>query len=395
MKTAIVGGGAAGFFLAINLKEMCPSMDITIFEKSQRVLRKVELSGGGRCNCTNSFAETISLQQVYPRGHRLLKRLFMTFNHLDTYKWFEQHGVELVTQPDQCVFPKAQDSHVIINSFLQEAHKSGIHIKTLYPIDSLDSLSEFDFIAITTGGSPRRSSLQWLEKEGHCIEEPVPSLFTFKILEQSIHTLMGTVAEQASLHVVGTKYKSSGPLLITHWGFSGPAALKLSSHAARWLNQNKYNAQVSINWLSMPFDQVIEDINIALCKNPDKLIIKYSSLNLPTRLWAHLVGKAVNNPNTKRWRELGRKELNRLANQLTNDIYTISGKASNKAEFVTCGGIALNQVNSQTLESIHRQNLYFAGEILDIDGVTGGFNLQAAWTTAYIVAKAINQKCNM
>ena len=187
MKTAIVGGGAAGFFLAINLKEMCPSMDITIFEKSQRVLRKVELSGGGRCNCTNSFAETISLQQVYPRGHRLLKRLFMTFNHLDTYKWFEQHGVELATQPDQCVFPKAQDSHVIINSFLQEAHKSGIHIKTLYPIDSLDSLSEFDFIAITTGGSPRRSSLQWLEKEGHCIEEPVPSLFTFKILDQEAY----------------------------------------------------------------------------------------------------------------------------------------------------------------------------------------------------------------
>ena len=239
---AVVGGGAAGFFLALNLKEMCPEMQVTILERSQHVLAKVAISGGGRCNCTNSFAQVRDLSEVYPRGHRLLKRLFHLFGPRDAYEWFERHGVELTTQDDECVFPSSQDSKTIIDCFLNEAHRHGIDIKTCTPIQSLDELQSFAYVAITTGGHPKATSLQWLADAGHEIEQPVPSLFTFNIDDERLRSLMGTVCEHASMMLPQTKFRSTGPLLVTHWGLSGPATLKLSSHAARWLHERNYQS---------------------------------------------------------------------------------------------------------------------------------------------------------
>ena len=263
MKTAIVGGGAAGFFLAVNLKEMCPDMDITIFEKSKKVLAKVEVSGGGRCNCTNSFEAVSDLQQVYPRGHRLLKRLFKTFDYRDAYAWFENHGVKLTTQDDNCVFPASQDSHTIINLFLAEARRKNIEICTQHKIESLDELNDFDFKVITTGGGTASMA-------GVPTIEPVPSLFTFSIADEALRALMGTVVEDATASIPGTKFRSNGPLLITHWGMSGPAILKLSSHAARDLHEHNYQMPLAVNWTSLKEPDIQQELRSIIAQHPQK-----------------------------------------------------------------------------------------------------------------------------
>lgn len=386
MKTAIVGGGAAGFFLAINLKELCPGMQIDILEAGSRVLRKVEVSGGGRCNCTNSFRDVTDLKQVYPRGHRLLKRLFKQFDHRAAYQWFEQRGVKLVTQEDQCVFPQSQDSHTIINLFLSEAHRLGINVRTNRRINSLEQLSDYDYVVVTTGGMPPQSTLL----SNHNIEAPVPSLFTFSIDDAQLRNLMGTVVE-ASAMIPGTKFRASGALLITHWGVSGPCILRLSSYAARALSEARYQMPLAINWTGCnenEVQQVLDEMTIA---NRQKLLSSVRPFNLPTRLWNYLSEKSLGARAHAPWGSLNRKELNRLTNTLVNDTYPIQGRAAFKDEFVTCGGVALSAVNPSTLESRIQPHLYFAGEVLDIDGVTGGFNFQAAWTTAYTVAQAISQ----
>ena len=390
MKTAIVGGGAAGFFLAINLKELCPQMEVTIFERSQRVLAKVEVSGGGRCNCTNSFAEVKDLSVVYPRGHRLMKRLMKGFSQRDAYEWFERHGVRLTTQDDQCVFPVSQDSHTIINCFLAEARRRGIEIRTGAHITTLDELSDYDFIAVTTGGSPKAEGLQWLAEKGHEIEQPVPSLFTFQIADEALQALMGTVVDGATVLMPGTKWRAEGPLLITHWGMSGPAILRLSSYAARHLAECHYQAPLAVNWTSCRDIEVMAELNRLIASCPQKQLQTVAPFGLPSRLWAYLVGKCLGERSQGRWGSLNQKELNRLANLLSGgDNYQIVGRAPFKDEFVTCGGISLSSVNPSTLESKYVPHLYFAGEVLDIDGITGGFNFQAAWTTAYTVAQAI------
>ncbi len=389
MKTAIIGGGAAGFFLAVNLKEMMTDMQVTVFERSTRVLAKVEISGGGRCNCTNSFADVTDLSQVYPRGHRLLKRLMNVFDHRDAYKWFEKHGVPLVTQDDECVFPQAQDSHSIIDCFLSLAKRYGITIRTGQRIQSADVLNDYDFVAVTTGGSPTGASLKWLADMGHEIVQPVPSLFTFAIDDNRLHELQGVVVNQATAHIPGTKFRAEGPLLITHWGVSGPAILKLSSYAARHLADQNYNVPLSIRWT--PYNE--SDVQDMLCqwavRNPQKMLATGNPFGLSSRLWEYLIGKALSNRAAIRWNELNKKDMNRLSSMLTADNYQIAGRAAFKDEFVTCGGIALSAVNPSTLESRHVPHLYFAGEVLDIDGITGGFNFQAAWTTAYTVASSI------
>ena len=395
MKTAIIGGGAAGFFLAINLKEQLPQMQVDIFEKGKRVLRKVEVSGGGRCNCTNTFAEVSDLSQVYPRGHRLLKRLFQQFSPQDAYQWFEQHGVALTIQPDQCVFPLSQDSHTIIQLFLSLCKKHHIRIITERNVSTLEELDDYDFIAITTGGSTP-SSLQWLKVSGHAIEMPIPSLFTFEIEKSSqLTTLMGTVVETATIQIPGTKFKANGPLLITHWGVSGPATLRLSSYAARWLYEHNYQSLLSINWLSLNEDEVQALLCQMFQENAHKQVQNCHPAALPQRLWEHLTLRSLKGSIQKRCSELNKKELNRLINTLVNDSYNIVGRAPFKDEFVTCGGISLSSIHPNTLESKHRPNLFFAGEVLDIDGVTGGFNFQAAWTTAHTVASAICAKASI
>ena len=393
MKTAIIGGGAAGFFLAINLKEMVPEMGVTIFERGKRVLTKVEISGGGRCNCTNSFAEVNDLQDVYPRGHRLMKRLMKGFSHEDAYRWFEAHGVKLTTQEDQCVFPMSQDSHTIINCFMAEAKRQGVEVRTETKIESLDDLSDYDFIAVTTGGQPKAERLQWLAEKGHEIEEPVPSLFTFRIDDEKLHALMGTVVTHAIAMIPGTKLRAEGPLLITHWGMSGPAILKLSSYGARLLAEQQYKAKLAVNWTCLRDTEVMEALGELMVRCAQKQLTSVAPWGLPTRLWAYLAAKCLGERANGRWGSLNKKELNRLANMLSGgDGYELAGRAAFKDEFVTCGGVALQAVNPATLESKHVPGLYFAGEILDIDGITGGFNFQAAWTTAYTVAQAISKK---
>jgi predicted Rossmann fold flavoprotein len=413
MRIAIIGAGAAGFFLAINLKKMLPESEITIFEKSKRVLAKVEISGGGRCNVTNSFDGIKDLKYAYPRGEKLMKRLFKVFSHKDAYRWFVENGVELVTQEDNCVFPKSQDSHSIINCFLSQASVMKINIMKECKVsieNNNDKTAEspitlhiststgkedtitYDAVAITTGGSPRREGLEWIERLGHKIVQPVPSLFTFNIRCQQLRNLMGTVVENAIASIPSTKFRSQDPLLITHWGMSGPAILKLSSYSARHLYDNNYKSELSINWTGIiNYEQTTEELTRIIEENPGKKISSIRPYNLPSRLWNYLIERTLIDEN-KRWNELGKKNINKLVNTLVNDIYHIEGRSAFKEEFVTCGGVSLESVNSNTLESKSVPNLYFAGEVLDIDAITGGFNFQAAWTTAYTVAKAIKEK---
>ena len=393
MKTAVVGGGAAGFFLAVNLKEMMPDMEVTIFERSQHVLTKVEISGGGRCNCTNSFEEVTDLSQVYPRGHRLLKRLFNNFDYRDAYAWFERHGVPLVTQNDQCVFPEAQDSHAIINCFLSLARRYHIEICKGSKVQSLDDVKGYDYVVVTTGGSPKGEGLRWLQALGHEIEQPVPSLFTFSIADKRLQALMGVVTDVETM-IPGTKLRAAGPLLITHWGLSGPAVLKLSSHAARYLAEQNYQTPLAVRWLSLSDQEISTLLYEQVATQPKKQLTTYNPFGLQQRLWAYLVEKALEVRAQIRWAELNKKDVNRLVNVLLNDIYQIAGRAPFKDEFVTCGGISLKAINTSTLESKHVPHLYFAGEVLDIDGVTGGFNFQAAWTTSYTVATSIVRTCS-
>ena len=366
-------------------------MAVTIFEKSKRVLAKVEISGGGRCNCTNSFAEVRDLSEVYPRGHRLMKRLMKGFSQEDAYAWFESHGVRLTTQEDQCVFPMSQDSHTIINCFLAEARRHGVMIQTQSRIDSVEQLIGYDFIVVTTGGSPKADGLHWLSLLGHEIEPPVPSLFTFQIADEALHALMGTVVEDVVTMIPGTKLRAEGPLLITHWGMSGPAILKLSSYGARLLAEKQYQCPLTVNWTKLRDSEVLSQLEEIVIRNPQKQLKTVSPCCLTSRLWVFLVDKCLGERSNGRWGSLNRKELNRLANLLSGgDQYQIAGRAAFKDEFVTCGGIALTAVNPSTLESRHVPRLFFAGEILDIDGITGGYNFQAAWTTAYTVACAIH-----
>ncbi|MBQ8095652.1 MAG: aminoacetone oxidase family FAD-binding enzyme [Prevotella sp.] len=394
-KVAVVGGGAAGFFLAINLKEMCPQAEVTIVERAIRVLRKVEISGGGRCNVTNTFEDVGDLREVFPRGHRLLKRLFRQFGPQDAWRWFEQRGVSLVAQDDHCVFPRSQDSHSIINLFLAEAHRLGIIVKTGCAIASLDELSDYDFICVTTGGQPRSEGLQWL---GQDIETPVPSLFTLSIADERLHALMGTVVPLAdrqgqsepTVMLPGTKLRAQGALLITHWGMSGPAILRLSSYAARYLAEHDYRAPLLVNWIGVTETAAAEAVATLVQSCRQKQLTSVAPMGLPLRLWAYLAEKALGQRASQApWNSLNAKEQRRLATVLTSDAYQTAGRAPHRDEFVTCGGVSLTAVDPATLQSRTHPGLFFAGEVLDVDGVTGGFNFQAAWTTAYTVASSI------
>ena len=394
MKTAVIGGGAAGFFLAVNLKEAMPEMAVTIFERSNRVLSKVAVSGGGRCNCTNTFADVRDLSVVYPRGHRLMKRLFKTFDYRDAYAWFERHGVPLVVQEDQCVFPVAQDSKAIIDCFLSLARRYQIEIRQGEKFSSLTELSDYDFVAVTTGGSPTGEGLKWLAALGHELEPPVPSLFSLRVDNERLCGLTGTVVNDVTVHLPGTKFRAEGPLLITHWGVSGPAILKLSSYAARHLAENGYKVSLSVNWLQSDEATVLSALTEMTIRQPQKQLSTFNPFGLSQRLWNHLLSETLGVRSQIRWSEMSRKDMNRLTNTLVNATYPVVGRAPFKDEFVTCGGVSLKSTNPATLESRHVPHLYFAGEVLDIDGITGGFNFQAAWTTAYVVQQSIKNTIN-
>ena len=396
-KTAVIGGGAAGFFLAINLKEQCPEMEVDLFERANQVLAKVAVSGGGRCNCTNTFEGVTDLKTVYPRGHRLMKRLFNVFDYRDAFAWFERHGVPLTIQDDHCVFPAAQDSKAIIDCMMRLTHQYGIRVHLHHPIRSMEEVSDYDFVAVTTGGSLRGSNLSWLQDLGHPIVEPVPSLFSLSIADTSLKQLMGTVVENTIVQIEGAKWHASGPLLVTHWGLSGPAILKLSSHAARYLYDCHYKTILHVNWTGLRENDVREVLAGAAVLHRQKLLVNHCPVGLPQRLWHYLVGKTLGEKTlgeqtNLRWADIGKKGLNQLTNTLVNDTINISGRAPFRDEFVTCGGVALQGVQPTTMESRLRPGLFFAGEVLDIDGVTGGFNFQAAWSTAYVAVLGILSK---
>lgn len=401
MDIAIIGGGAAGFMAAIVARRTNPASKVTIFERAQKVLAKVEITGGGRCNVTNSFAAITDMKQVYPRGHKLMKRLMKTFSHEDTYRWFEQYGVPLVTQEDECVFPKAQDSHAIINCLVRQANELGVTICCRHRLVNIHRMEDgrlklefengshrvFHRTIITTGGSPNGRGLQYLAQLGHNIEPPVPSLFTFNIKDRAFCDLMGTVVEPVVTTIPGTKLRAKGPLLVTHWGVSGPAVLKLSSYVARLLAENDYKAPLAISWTGELTRQEVEENLLKLqTANPRKQVATLHPFGLPSRLWVYILSK-LDIDAVKPWAEIGRKTLNRMIETLVNDQYTIAGKGAFREEFVTCGGVSLSSVNSKTLESKVCPNLFFAGEVLDIDAITGGFNLQAAWTTGVVAGQ--------
>ena len=400
MKIAIAGGGAAGFFAAITAAEMHVGSSVTIFEKGHVTLAKVRITGGGRCNLTNSCESLEEFVAAYPRGGRVMRRLLQEFGNKETIEWFESRGVPLVTQEDGCLFPESQNSESIIDCFHRECYRLNIKIVTQAQVDGITPQASgsllltfdnpnltpqtFDKVIVTTGGSPKRRGLEWLEKLGHKIEEPVPSLFSLNLPTDQITSLMGIVAENTTVSLPGTKIKSQGALLITHWGFSGPAILKLSSFGARVMKEKDYSFPVLVNWIDISNeDSVKEHIKDIIKTSPGKLLNSVRPFDLPSRLWNHLVLKCEFQSNV-RWGDIGSKGVTKIATILTTDIYRVNGKSSYKDEFVTCGGISLESVNIKTLQSKVVKNLYFAGELLDIDAITGGYNLQCAWTTGFV-----------
>lgn len=407
MNVAVIGGGAAGFFAAICVKENHPLARVTIYERSKQLLAKVKVSGGGRCNVTNACTDLDALAAAYPRGGRALKKAFRVFSTTETMAWFESRGVPLMTQEDGCVFPASQSSQSILNCFLDRSQELGIeiqqgtHIQALNPQagklemisnhgEALDQL--FDKVIIATGGSPRREGLAWIEALGHTISDPVPSLFTFNMPGENITKLPGVVVENTLVSIQGSKLKTQGPLLITHWGMSGPAILKLSAFGARELHTRNYAFKIQVNWTNATdHEQVIQELQKVIVKQPNKILGNIRPFGLPERLWHYLLEKSEIDASLK-GSLLGKKAQNKLVNTLTNDVYEVQGKTSFKAEFVTCGGVSLSSINLQTMQSKVCPNLYFAGEVLDIDGITGGYNFQAAWTTAFIAAKLENPR---
>ena len=352
---AIIGGGAAGFFAAITAKKQNKNNEVFIFERSKKVLAKVAITGGGRCNVTNSFNEISSLTTAYPRGHKLLKRLFNIFDYTSCYQWFEEHGVKLITQEDNCVFPQSQDAQSIVQCLVNEAHKLGGKVIIDHWLENIEAQENgticlhfkdkgkrcFDAVAITTGGSPRIEPLQYLAKCGHKIEQPVPSLFTFNINNNSLKSLMGTVIPNSSLHIPGSKINSSGALLITHWGISGPATLKLSSYAARIAKEQNYKIPIAINWANgFSITEVEKLLKDTIQNNPQKQISSIRFLDITNRVWTFLLSRA-DIDYQKKCNELSKKMINKLIETLTNDIYTTNGKGAFKEEFVTCGGVSL------------------------------------------------------
>ena len=391
---AIIGGGAAGCFCAIETKRLLPDALVRIYESQDRLLAKVSVTGGGRCNLTNSFEDYKDsngklerLEHVYPRGHRLMKRLFNVFSPEDTVKWFENHGVRLVTQEDGCIFPKSQDAMEIVHTLENLIRHEGIQVMTGHKITDITSLTE-DIKVITTGGKKTDKGYEFLSKLNIETQKPVPSLFTFEIKDKGLNSLSGTVVDNATLSIPSTKFRSQGILLLTDWGISGPATLKLSSYAARFLKDNSYKAPVSINWISSTQEAARLAVEKLIAETPKKQLSSVNFNGLTSRLW-ELIIKRSGIREDIRCGEVGSKQLNKLSSTLTSDTYQITAKGRFKEEFVTCGGVSLNEIDPNTLRSKKHPDIYFAGEVLDIDAITGGFNLQAAWTTGYTVAQSI------
>lgn len=396
----IVGGGAAGFFAAINIAEQNPELKVAILERGKEVLTKVKVSGGGRCNVTHAEFIPQELTRNYPRGEKELLGPFHTFMTGDTIEWFEKRGVELKIEDDGRMFPVSNSSQTIIDCFLYEAKKHNVTIFKNQPVTTiinkeqswqLETKTEVftcKKLVVATGSNPKIWKL--LETLGHTITPPVPSLFTFNIKDDRLTEIPGVVAQDVEIEVIDTQLFSEGPLLITHWGMSAPSILKLSAFGALELAKRDYKFQIRINFVKQGFEEVIAQLKDIKQTHSKKTIANYTQFNLPKRLWLQLV-IASKIKAEMRWADINKQQIETLAAQLTQAVFNVDGKSTFKEEFVTAGGINLKEINFKTFESKKHKNLYFAGEVINIDAVTGGFNFQNAWTGAYIVSQNITK----
>ena len=398
----VIGGGAAGFFCAVNAARLNPSLEVILLEKSNKLLSKVKVSGGGRCNVTHACYSIAEMIKKYPRGSAFLKKAFHHFFTTDTITWFEERGVKLKTETDGRMFPVTDDSQTIIDCLMKEANKYAVEILMNREVRELamnngqwtiifkdGKQMEADYVCIACGGYPKILQYDWLKKASHTIEEPVPSLFTFNMPGNAITSLMGVVVENVNVKIVGTKLSESGPLLITHWGMSGPAILKLSAWGARQLAVCSWQFAITINWIpAFNENSLREKMQELRFKLAAQKIINRNPFALPNRLWEYLL-KQSGIKEELRWADLPAAAQNKLIKHLCADEYEVKGKTTFKEEFVTAGGVQLNEIDFNTMQSKKHPGLFFAGEIINIDGVTGGFNFQNAWTTGWIAARAI------
>ena len=391
---AIIGAGAAGCFCAVELSRRVKDCRICIYEAAPRPMAKLALTGGGRCNITNSFEDAGDLKFIYPRGHRLMKRLLKAFGPEDACRWFEDAGIRLTVQEDHCVFPESQDAMQVVRTLERLMRAGGVRVECRRKVVQVHpdlrltfadgSTASPDAVVMASGGNTA-GILSPCELR---TEKPVPSLFTLKIKDSGLNALMGNVIEGIILGIAGTKFRACGTLLLTDWGISGPAALRLSSYAARYLADNSYSGTLTINWAGMPENAAAEELKALAARGGAKKISGMHPAGLSERLWKMLLSRARLREDC-RWAELGSKGLSRLASVLCSDQYPIGGRCHFKEEFVCCGGVSLDEVDSNSLECRKVRGLYLAGEVLDIDAVTGGFNLQAAWSTAHAVARSL------
>lgn len=394
----MIGGGAAGFFAALSAAQHHPQARITLLEKSDKLLAKVRISGGGRCNVTHDLSEPRKLAKHYPRGEAFLRKAFAQWHRDHTVAWFKERGVALKTEADGRMFPVTDSSETIIDCLTGAAERSGIRILTRTGVNALEpgekhwtvrtntAELQAEQVIVASGGSPKREGLQWLADLGHTIVDPVPSLFTFNLPQEPLTTLMGTVA-QARVRIEGSKLESTGPVLVTHWGLSGPAVLRLSAWGARELQARNYTFALRINWMGGRNEEELRELfRTETMAHPKRTVANMKGPGLTARLWEYLLQRSLV-AGEKPLGEVGRDGLNRILATLTNDRYTAKGKTTFKEEFVTAGGVDLKEIDPSTMASLRCPGLYFAGEVLDIDGITGGFNFQAAWTTGWIAGR--------
>jgi predicted Rossmann fold flavoprotein len=405
----VIGGGAAGFFCAVNAARMNPRLHVVILEKTNKLLSKVKVSGGGRCNVTHALFDIVEMSKRYPRGQNFVKKTFHQFFTTDCIQWFRERGVELKAEEDGRMFPVTDSSQTIINCLMNEANNYGVEIRLNTEVKGISSQEgmlqihtsnivhqqshiirhESDFVCIACGGYPKASMFQWLKDLGHTISEPVPSLFTFNLPKHPITQLMGVSVERARVKIEGSKLVEQGAVLITHWGLSGPAVLRLSAWGARELKEKNYDFKVHIKWLPEMNEQAVkEQLQSARKTISSKKVINHNFAYLPNRLWQFLLEQSGINGDT-RFADLSSKSENLLIKNLVDYVVEVKGKTTFKEEFVTAGGISLSEVDPNTMMSKKLSNLFFAGEILDVDGITGGFNFQNAWTSGWVAAKSI------
>jgi len=397
----IIGGGAAGFFAACELSEKHGNVKITILEKDKEVLKKVRISGGGRCNVTHACFEPKDLVTFYPRGEKELYAPFLQFQPKDTIQWFSQNGVALKTEADGRIFPITDSSETIIECFMSICKKHNIEVKLSCRVNAIKKIDAkwevtvsdktylSDFLIITAGSSPSLWTI--LASMGHTIVPAVPSLFTFKVNDKELNELAGISLPMVTVKISTMKHVTAGPIMITHWGLSGPAILKMSAWAAVELHELKYEFDIEVNWICRTYDDVIADIKQIKESDPKKQMGNITLHKIPHRFWLFLLTTS-DIQSTQQWANITKKQTQDLARNITKFTLSVKGKSTNKEEFVTAGGISLKEVNFKSFQSKIQENLYFAGEILNIDGLTGGFNFQSAWTGAYIISKDIGAK---